>query len=452
MVDEMPTRRSGRGRIPNKKYADDSLQVLNTILDSDPEHEILGAEFDAPDKGDEEFRADTVISVHSGESGSASGPPSPSSGVATPVEDVDDLVDVISDHGEPIIQPQVSGASMAKEKPKRRKKKPVRSKVRSRGIPENPLSGFNKLSRLVPLAGPAKADQEVILKSLQHWVDEATLPRRSRFRFPFTHTPKKRDMESAQGWDWYYDHGGKSFFAEGQRFRNLGIGESAKYLPKPMHMQPNVLLGPYGRQKAFSLPPLQCLSVDEAWRDAVAAANEQEMRSTGRQQHAWLLNAGDRVRCLDWATNQDAERQYLALATKRPRPEVPAKVAPAFNAAPRTPSAIQIWCFHSLVGNERDLSSFDGNRPPELKQIWCVDWGDPKQLKWCPMPRKRRDEHGDRDELGLLAVVFDDGFVRLLDISVENSLDQAPLYRRSCNESENIRYKMLSLSFSCSET
>ena len=447
MADQTPTRRSGRGRIPNKKYADDSLKELNTILDSDPEQEVQGAEFDASDNEDEEFRAETVISVPSAESGSASGPGSPSSGVATPVEDADDLGDVISDHDEPVISSYVPVVSMAKEKPKRRKRKPVRSTVRSRGIPDNPLSGFNKLSRLVPLAGPAKADQEVVLKSLQHWIDEATLPRRSRFRFPFTHTPQKRDMESSQGWDWYYDHGGKSFFAEGQRLRDLGPRESARYFPKPTHMKPNVLLGPYGGQKAFSLPQLQCLSVDEAWRDAISAADEQERGATGRRQHAWLLNAGDRVRCLDWATNQDTERQYLAIATKRPRSEVPAKVAPAFNAAPGTPSAIQIWCFHSLTGNEREVSSFDSDRPPELKQMWCVEWGDPKQLKWCPMPRKRRDEHGDHDELGLLAAVFDDGIVRLLDISVEKSVDQAPMYRRSCNESRNIRHKMLSFSF-----
>ena len=52
----------------------------------------------------------------------------------------------------------------------------------------------------------------------------------------------------------------------------------------------------------------------------------------------------------------------------------------------------------------------------------CPDWGDPRQLKFCSTPREERDgygEDGHRLRLALLAGVWADGFVRVLDLRVD---------------------------------
>ena len=449
MADVTP-RKSGRGRIPNKKYEDGGLEVLKELLDSDSEQNDQIAFSEGSSLDDDEFRADTIISVPSDEDDSISGATSQSSGVRTPVEDFDDIEDAISEQGESVEQSRFKGPSLPKY-PKNWTKKETKPATHSRGIPENPLSGYSKISRLIPFAGPAEEDQQIVLKSMQHWVDEATLPRRSRFRHPFSHTEEQRDLEATKGWDWFNDHGGKTIFADRQRLQPIESRECVKYLPSSTQPRATVLLGPYGRQEPFSLPEYRSLSVDEAWKDAIANSDEQGTRPTERQKNAWILNVGGRVRCFDWATNQDGERQYLAIATKRPVSKEQAKAGPIFNTPRSGPSAIQIWCFHSHLGLEGDLSSLDGDRRPDPRQILCTDWGDPKQLKWCPMPRKFRDGQDDQDQLGLLAAVFDDGIVRILDVNVGKSPSEEQKYRMSLVQCKFILHPMLRCQLPCSE-
>lgn len=57
---------------------------------------------------------------------------------------------------------------------------------------------------------------------------------------------------------------------------------------------------------------------------------------------------------------------------------------------------------------------------PELRLVICTEWGDVKQLKWCPMPRIFRDEDSrGKVSLGLLAGIWTDGHVRILDVQFD---------------------------------
>ena len=57
---------------------------------------------------------------------------------------------------------------------------------------------------------------------------------------------------------------------------------------------------------------------------------------------------------------------------------------------------------------------------PMSTQILCTDWGDAKQLKWCPTPFDiPRPANGTW--LGLLAGVWADGAVRVVTVIVPDS-------------------------------
>ena len=420
MADNTITRRSGRQRVPNKKYQQsaETLERLKIVLSSDSEEDLLVKKLQADAKGDDDFLANQAILLSdSPESlNSDASQKSDGSAIATPIEVYQDA------HLYASSAPEASQRfeKLAKRKLKAKKQYRARNQAtKSRGIPENPLKADSKAGRLDLLSGPDKKDIMHFVRSRKQWGSELTLPKRSRMRLPFSHTEEKRSMEATVGWDWYYEQGGKEMFAKRQTMRVLSADEGLEHMPK--HASHDFLMGPYGRQSLFSLSTWGSLNVDDAWNAAVKDHGSDYQEEPGKwRRQGWMLNIGCRVRCLDWATNHDGDTQYLAIATKNAIAKRSLKDAPAFTPTPASPSSVQIWSFGALSEKPAMESSMDQHRAPELKQVLCTTWGDAKQLKWCPMPRTFRNEETDgRVPLGLLAGVWDDGCARVLDIQLD---------------------------------
>lgn len=296
----------------------------------------------------------------------------------------------------------------------------------SRGLIEQTKHIQGKEAVMKQFFGSDQGDWVPVLRSRDQWLAEPTLPKRAPdekdiggMHHLFSHTEEKRSMEAGVGWDWYYDQGGRKLFRERQKSRTLRSSEGIHYIPKASEPSHKFLMGPYGKQKVFDLPNGNSMCLNEAWANNLSGPFGRAGSREKAKRDGWILNAGTGIRCLDWATNQDDELQYLAIATMLPKPtnQGLSAVSPAYTPSPPLRSCIQIWAFraHGL-----GYGYLDSTRMPELRLVICTEWGDVKQLKWCPMPRIFRDEDSrGKVSLGLLAGIWTDGHVRILDVQFD---------------------------------
>jgi transcription factor C subunit 6 len=92
----------------------------------------------------------------------------------------------------------------------------------------------------------------------------------------------------------------------------------------------------------------------------------------------------------------------------------------SFHPTPPYPCTLQLWEFKSKKTGER-TSTLDMDFEPQLRLGLCSDWGDLRRMAWCPMGRAKRneDEKGDTEHIGLLAGIWGDGTLRVLDIKIQ---------------------------------
>ena len=415
-------RRSGRQRVPNKKYtvdpfqdldilnpeSDVDLDALQQLQDSRNDDDFPGEDVDANE--DEESLADNISDV---------------SAILTPEEEDEDA--------NPYRSSEPEGHDL-QGTPKRRRGKSRDytltrdSDVHSRGMIENVIKADHQKSRLRLFAGSGIEDILHVVKSRDQWAADPTLPCRENLCHLVSHTEEKRQMEATVGWDWYYDQGGRESFAEKQKVQTLSLEEGVAYLPKATHSSLNFLMGPYGRQQVFTLALSQSLDLEQAWHTA-SGPSEQNLegsQSRKRRKFGWMLNVGTRVRCLDWAPNHHGKTQYLALAVAKAststHPAMPNE-APAFTPSNPSPSGVQIWAF------DASKDSMGTTRPPELQQVLCSEWGEANQLKWCHIPRAQRSEDAlGKITIGLLAGIWGDGCARVLEVQLEKEQGAATSY------------------------
>ncbi len=430
MADTTPSRRSGRQRVPNRKYANDAFEVLKNVLSSDSEEDGVLQALQADPTKDHDFPAEEVVQISEDEVVSIV---SDGSAIMTPNEDSEDAESYESPES-PSMKTTSRKGSKSTRKSTTQSTRPV---GRSTGIPDFKKT-HQKESRLEFFAGKDSEDIKRVVWARDRWASDPTLPRRSNMCHLPLHTEEKREMEATVGWDWYYDQGGQAFLTGKQQVFSLLADEGIQYIPRPVQEPYELLMGPHGRQKLFSLSFLQSLGLHEMWYSAIKEHNPDMPQGSQKQQRrGWILNAGTRIRCLDWASNQESGPQYLAIATARPRSRAPAKEAPGLTPASPTPSSIQIWAFPMSTSPVNE-STMDSSRSAKLVQVICTNWGDVKQLKWCPMPRRFRDENmRGKVPLGLLAGVWGDGYARILDIQLDMETSEPISYRMYQNIHSN---------------
>ena len=403
-------RKSGRQRVPNKKYAVDAFEDLDIFsLESEVDLEILQQLQDS--KNDDDFPEDHLDENEDEES--LASDVSDGSAIVTPEEEYEDAHSYASSIPE---ERDLRGISKGHKREPRGHTSNQDADVHSRGMPEKKMGADNDRSRFKLLSGSGAEDILHIVRSRDHWAADPILPCREKMYPQVSHTDEQRQMEATVGWDWYYDEGGRESFAEKQNVQTLSLEEGIVYMPEITLSNHSFLMGPYGRQKVFTLALSQTLDLEEAW-NITSGSSEQNPRSSKRRRLGWMLNVGTRVRCLDWAPNHCGDKQYLALAAAKASNTTHAATpseAPAFTPSCPTPSSIQIWAF--------DLSkeSLCPIQPPKLRQVLCTEWGEITQLKWCPVPRANRIEDAlGKISIGLLAGVWGDGCARVFDVQLE---------------------------------
>lgn len=405
-----PVRKSGRQRVPNKKYTVDAFEGLD-ILGSESEVDLEVLQQLQDSKNDGDFPEDHLDENEDEES--LANDVSDGSAILTPEEEYEDAHSYASSVPE---ERDLRGISKGYKRKPRDYTSIQNADVHSRGMLENPMRADHERSRFKLFSGSGAEDVLHIVRSRDQWAADPILPCRENMYHQVSHTDEQRQMEATVGWDWYYDEGGRESFAEKQNVQTISLEEGITYMPENTPSNHSFLMGPYGRQKIFTLALSKTLDLEEAWNVA-SGSSEQNSKSSKRRRLGWMLNVGTRVRCLDWAPNHCGGTQYLALAAAKASNSTRAATsfeAPAFTPSCPAPSSIQIWAFDS------SKNSIGPIQPPELRQVLCTNWGEITQLKWCPVPRTNRIEDAlGKISIGLLAGIWGDGCARVLDVQLE---------------------------------
>ena len=426
-----PARKSARGRVPNKKYSNEAIDILNNILNSDSD-----AAAEPPPNldtsEDEDFQSDSIAEESEVEEDIATelDAGSDGSGIATPEEDFEDALSYADPHDlldvgrDPdSLQGVFEHTGLAGSKRINRRRNPD-SHLHSRGIPGSDKDS-SKASHIRSLIGTDPRALQVFSLAREKWTQDATLPTRNPDRhnnggMGYLFGNEIQIAEVTAKWRWYYQHGGKDAMSQIQRTRTLDTLNCLDYLPRS-HSDHRFLMGPYGNQKICSLNVGEAALLEELWRptalqtEADTVSGNQSVRKQG-----WMLNMGSKIRCLDWAPGHAGKTQYLAIAPTY-RPPAKLRAPTAFDPSEKYPAAIQLWAFSSH-GEPYPAESMNMDEPPQLVQVICSSWGSPRQFQWCPQPQELpNDETENNLCVGLLAGVWSDGYVRVLDIQLDRN-------------------------------
>lgn len=456
----MPARRSARQSGARTKYISDPFAlagVLSDDSDSEKPQKDKGKQKaeDVQDisESDEEFAASQA-----GEDEEVDQSASEDAGTAS--EDAEDERPPSSmEIDEPDeVDPDTKG------KPKRSGRRPPRQSLdwkvmgdeahsHSRGI-FNPQAHTSKNLYLQVNFGTDERDLLAMTYTRDRWCQgiDSTFPTRGSLNeagsFPdygygptFGADPEDMKRERTHGWDWYYDSDIGERFRKRQRLEKIDEDEVRRvYIPKSKGKH-TVLFGPADNQKVAELEQNESFNFGEAWGERkyqgkganAPGGSKAEQGSTEKRKtrEGWIINFGNKIQAMGWAPNQPGLTQYLAVVapiTEGQKESYSAplegKVAPAFRPSAPYPCALQLWTFKAK--KEDSLTkTLDMGTKPRLRLILCTDWGDLRRLAWCPMARDKRDED-DEDilrNLGLLAGVWSDGVVRVIDVKISRSGD-----------------------------
>lgn len=243
--------------------------------------------------------------------------------------------------------------------------------------------------------------------------------------------------ERTLGWDWYYDKDTGERLRNRQRIDKMKeIDARRTYLPKLKKGKHTILTGPANRQEPVHLGHHDSFNFSKPWRNHTARRSDRTSGTTVRE--GWYLNVGHRVQCMAWAPEQDGTTQYLAISgpitdeQKKKYNLSESETSSAFQPSPSYPCALQLWEIRGVKAGSL-TNTLDMNFKPRLWLTLCFEWGDLRRFAWCPMGRDLReeDEKSDMKPIGLLAGVWSDGKLRVLDIKIRRESDKAECGKKS---------------------
>ncbi|KAF2852266.1 hypothetical protein T440DRAFT_421094 [Plenodomus tracheiphilus IPT5] len=293
-------------------------------------------------------------------------------------------------------------------------------RLRTRGVADFSKAGGQEV-RLKDLFGPDNDALGPILATRDYWYEQETLPLRrpGGCRRSFFESPESRAKEESSIRAWYAETGWNTFI-QNQKTQILTAATGQKYMANDGAQALNVLWGAAQSPRVRTFEKGACVTVNEAFEDPDS-------------RRGWMFYMGARIQDTQWAPNEEGNVQYIAVAVEQkpiggwqPKPLEEPK-APAFSATASYPASIQIWAF-DMTSNEED----EPLREPRLQQVICTDWGAPKQLRWSPIKAtETADNNEDTNEhIGLLAGIWSDGRVRILDVKrpLAEDLEDGPAY------------------------
>ncbi|KAJ5239784.1 hypothetical protein N7468_004403 [Penicillium chermesinum] len=311
------------------------------------------------------------------------------------------------------------------------------NETHSRGIMD-PKNHVSKFMHYISTFGSDDRDLGPIVHSRGRWrySRDATFPSRvsleqsrgeSDLPLGQTFGLSDADMENerTKAWDWYYSKETGEKFRTAQRTAKIKETDAnLRYLPNPKPGMHTVLLGPSNAQTEYRLKCHDALDISEAWPDKKV---KRTMPIDAKMREGWLISVGHKVNCMAWAPNQDGNFQYLAVASpitneQKAKVDGESDLKSSFRPSPPYPSALQIWEFKgrkvASVTHTLDMSF-----QPRLRLVICSEWGDLRRMTWCPVDRESRsqDKDGGFINLGLLATIWGDGKVRILDVKIRHN-------------------------------
>ena len=435
MADSTPTRKSARSRVPNKKYSVDAFKILDIVdLDSEGTSDPV-LEIDDLDQ-DEDFESEAAAEDVGAEEGSliSSEEGSDGSGIATPNKAPEDDLSYASEpdkyDSEANSKALPFSSFVKKPHPLKLRKPEKDTHYRGLGLPENHGSKDAIMRSLVGTEPGAVID---FIRARDKWINDPLLPTRKcntrgkgGMGFPFNYSEQSRRIESTTGWVWYYEQGGRELMDDAQRTLVLDHAIGSKYLPRA-HKKSSFLMGRYPEQQMHTLALQESLSIREVWTRKSVETNAVPIKAASKRRNGWILNVGTKVRCLDWAPNHPDDTQYLSVAVTHAVPISHVTPSPFEPEEPYSAS-LQIWVIQASVETQSE-ETVDMEQAPQLRQVICTEWGAPKDMRWCPIARQARESRDeDKIFIGLLACVWSDGFIRVLDIRLDQSGDLSPAF------------------------
>ncbi|KAL1649006.1 hypothetical protein SLS61_006528 [Didymella pomorum] len=294
--------------------------------------------------------------------------------------------------------------------------------MRSRGIADFSKQGGQEV-RLKDLFGPASSDLSPIRMTRDEWKLQEALPIHGvGVKRSFFESGEARAKDEKQLQAWYADTG-RAEFMKVQITSTLTQEQGSKYMLNEGRESINVLMGVAKSPKVYPLKKNAFVNVADPFKDK-------------DQRRGWLFHLGSRVQEAQWMTNEDGRTQYLAVATQQrdmtaePAPRMEQASAPAFSATRPFAASIQIWAFESTKNGAMGTS-----KEPRLAIVICADWGAPKHFRWSPIvPHDRKIPLGGNQtvDVGLLAGIWSDGRVRVLNIEIPEANEETvePVYMR----------------------
>ncbi|OQE28692.1 hypothetical protein PENSTE_c003G09984 [Penicillium steckii] len=239
----------------------------------------------------------------------------------------------------------------------------------------------------------------------------------------FGQIPENCQEERTAGWDWYYDREIGIKFRAKQKLAKLKKTDLKHYLAKLPTKPHTVLMGPTDRRTQIDLDYHEPYDYGKAWEDPSQWEDNEKPRKTARE--GWLMSFGQKIQCLAWAPNQEEDTQYLAVVApitggqKKSYNSSDGEHRTAFDPTPAYPCAIQIWEFKGREASTT-TNSLNMESKPQRRLVICTKWGDIRSIAWCPIPRDKRpeDNQEENETIGLLAGIWGDGKVRVLDVKL----------------------------------
>lgn len=278
--------------------------------------------------------------------------------------------------------------------------------IRQRAI--NEWRDKGQESRFKNLFGPSSEDLRPVFETKRRWLSQETLPSRSLEHL--AHSPfvadDVREKEARTLREWYANFG-RVAFSQGQHTTGKSEQDVQSYLVNPGPETLNLMVGSRSDRRVYRLKK-------RGYMSAAAPFGPQDTRK------GWYFHLGSRIQDAHWAPNENGSIQYLAIAVEQTDPaakkhkNLGSSKAPAFTKTNPFPASIQIWAFFATADG-----SLDKEKEPRLVNVICTDWGAPKSFKWWPVGAQDSAEHDEDREvhLGLLAGLWSDGKVRILDVS-----------------------------------
>jgi transcription factor C subunit 6 len=427
-------RRSGRERKANPKYVDTgwdqkTLRLLRESSessgsspsdDSDVEVELQDDNFEVPVFDD--------IEESSSDEEQLSDTPSDSS-TRTPGESDDDQVSVASHEADTPRRKQSHLPRVVGGLPK------DTGHGRSRGIPSVHRKG-SKHVVYPQIFGPDVIDLKPVLTARNTWLKgrDITLPGRMTLT-ESKHQPSiAHDLVASLAIEQPVDEISGS---QDLDILDKDTASTANYLIANPSEQ-SVVLGPVGKQQLFKSRYLETVDVSQAWSEATAVHVPDELPSASaslpqadtKDHRGWIVNAGEKIRCLAWLPGNDEDEQYLAVACRSSSkqrsagPPFSTARSPAFHPSSSYASSIQLWSIKTggMRADSETTEVVSESTPPRLSLLCGIDMGDIRQILWQPTNSSSPSK--------AMAVLSTDGSVRLLSFDLPVASGNQTTYGR----------------------